>query len=1156
MSKSILRHPISALNKVTSNPLIKYALILGLSAGILISFGAARVVNAAPSGQGGPTLVLEAPGQVKPGQVISIQLTIENAANIAGYEAAVLYDTSAAEFAGIAQHDNPLRQLGRDIIPLTVVHTPAGSAIGLASCPMANCVQHQGNRVDRGGAGRLSLATLDLLPLKEGVLEIKFDALKFVDAAGSPVQVQVPNSTLSVQVGSSQDRYAAPAPLWSVAAAPGRRGAYDLTRPGLVTHADAMEVALEWSRTREHGAPCQGLSNPRLDVNQDGCLDVADLQSVVANLSPASALGAVTAQGEASLTFTVNSTGDEADAQVGNGVCATAGGSCTLRAAIQEANAHPGPDTIRFNIAGGGVHKIQLQQALDSIHDSSGGVTIDGYSQPGSNPNSDPTVSNAKIMIEIAGKGEKAFDALTITSPNNTIRGLAIFKVRRSFWLYGGNAANNVLVGNFIGTNAAGTFVAPPNTSEEALGIKMEQGAHNNRIGGTAPQDRNVISGNAASGVGLWHVGTSANTLINNIIGLTPDGAHQLANQRHGVDLNFGSANNQIGGTNPGERNVISGNAFFGIDVSHTAQTTQNRILGNYIGTGMDGVSALAGFGNGALGVSLKDRVANNTISQNVIANNHRGGIHIDNLGNCCVSGNQITGNRIGVGANGSAVPNGAFGIWVVGESNQIGPNNIIANNKGPGIQVEGDTSDENRITQNVIFNNQGLGIDLAPLFEVNPNDGGDGDSGPNQQLNYPVIQSATTSQVTGTACGSCTVEVFATGGGTDSNGEAQTFLAQTTAQGDGHFAAAISGVNNGDFVTATAIDAQGNTSEFARNVVVASQPQPLPTATPPLTQNWQSADIQTTFAGETTIQASALTVRGSGRDVWFKADSFRYVYQSASGDVEFTAYLSDWDGARVNNWAKAGIMLRSSADPRAANMLLMVTGTDTVRMQWRTKNGRKTQLSSGFQVNAPIWLKLVKAGKHVTAYYSEDNATWIPVGNPQTIKLSDNFLYGVAVTPHVDGQYTTANFHKLTLGSPSKLAVASQVSDNATEASDAAAAGTVHVGDLKAGKSSDGSTWLGVIDITVHKGNHRPVRYASVIGNWSGGFTGQAKCKTDATGRCALLVENIPNRAGQLTFTFTRITFRKAVYEPSQNHWGKKTGATSIKIKKPKGGS
>src|SRR5262245_30819455 len=78
-------------------------------------------------------------------------------------------------------------------------------------------------------------------------------------------------------------------------------------------------------------------------------------------------------------TFTVTSAGDGADAVI-NGVCADAGGFCTLRAAVQEANAAAGPHTINFNIPPAGAHTIVVGSAYPDITSR---VTIDGTTQPG-----------------------------------------------------------------------------------------------------------------------------------------------------------------------------------------------------------------------------------------------------------------------------------------------------------------------------------------------------------------------------------------------------------------------------------------------------------------------------------------------------------------------------------------------------------------------------------------------------------------------------------------------------------------------------------------------------------------------------------------------------------------------------------------------------
>ena len=74
---------------------------------------------------------------------------------------------------------------------------------------------------------------------------------------------------------------------------------------------------------------------------------------------------------QAAATFVVTTTGDEPDADLADPVCdvddAASGNQCTLRAAIQEANATPGTDLIHFAIPGGGVRTIRPASALPDI---------------------------------------------------------------------------------------------------------------------------------------------------------------------------------------------------------------------------------------------------------------------------------------------------------------------------------------------------------------------------------------------------------------------------------------------------------------------------------------------------------------------------------------------------------------------------------------------------------------------------------------------------------------------------------------------------------------------------------------------------------------------------------------------------------------------
>jgi CSLREA domain-containing protein len=820
----------AVIKEVTKFGSVGIALVIAVA---MIVFGSG-VTQAQSEASAGATLHIEAPAQVNVGEVVVLRVRIDGAAEVGGFEAQVLYSLEAAEFAGFRPQALAAEMgVGQLVVP----DVATGAAVGFYTCGTEACL-----RVREAQASAASevgvIAEIELLALQEGQLEIGLEHVQLVDRQGQRLALSVAQPRVVVQVGEASEAVAAPASLWqwnanAAAAIEVDAAAADITADNAVAHTDVMEVALAWHIVREDGLPCGG-SEMAADINRDGCVDVVDVQQAAALVGStivpkipddathlylpfARVTEEEAAQAASPVTFIVDSTLDEYDIKAGNGVCKTASKVCTLRAAILEANYHPGPVTILFAIPGDGVHTIQLSSRLPSLW--GGNTIIDGYGQPGSAPNTDPVVSNAQIRIELRGEGSEAFDGLAITSANNIVRGLSFYNLQRSIWIFGAGAVDNQVVGNFVGTDATGTFKANATSEQQAHGVNIEQGAQNNRIGGVLPEERNVISGNARHGVGLWHGGTKFNVIVNNLIGLSPDGTRKLPNRVHGTDINYGASHNRIGGLEPGERNVISGNNGKGAEISHGADTTQNTVIGNYIGTDVSGTAGPSYAANGNFGVSVKDRVVYNYILHNVIANNN-GGVIIDNYGTCCASFNRFEYNRIGVGIDDSPIGNLLFGIKVDAPQSIIGPGNIIAYNP-VGIMLKGPTHDGNTITRNSIYANTGLGIDINPTGQVNWNDWDDADSGPNEQLNFPVLASASPTVVTGKACISCTVEIFIADGGAGEYGEGRTFVGSGLTAADGTFSIEVDGVSAGMYVTSTATDAEGNTSEFSLNRLV-----------------------------------------------------------------------------------------------------------------------------------------------------------------------------------------------------------------------------------------------------------------------------------------------------------------------------------------------
>jgi len=236
-------------------------------------------------------------------------------------------------------------------------------------------------------------------------------------------------------------------------------------------------------------------------------------------------------------------------------------------------------------------------------------------------------------------------------------------------------------------------------------------------------------------------------------------------------------------------------------------------VAGNYIGTDPTGTQARPVAYDGILVIRAQNNTIGGSIAtdRNVISGNNSNGIRI---ADATSQGNQIVGNYIGTDRTGtSALGNAKRGITIHDDAhdNTIGPGNIIAFNTGDGVLVVSSGSLRNKITGNSIHSNGGLGI--------NNTDGG------NLELAPPVITAASTTQVSGTACSGCTVEVFS-----DDDGEGRIFEGSTVADGSGNWSFNVS--LTGPNITATGTDTAGNTSEFSTPVSLV-QVTPTPTATP-----------------------------------------------------------------------------------------------------------------------------------------------------------------------------------------------------------------------------------------------------------------------------------------------------------------------------------
>ncbi|MGV3723275.1 MAG: hypothetical protein ACO1SX_20435, partial [Actinomycetota bacterium] len=438
----------------------------------------------------------------------------------------------------------------------------------------------------------------------------------------------------------------------------------------------------------------------------------------------------------AAATFTVTTTAD--------------GVPGSLRQAIEAANAAPGADTILFRIPlsdpgfAGGVFTLRPTSELPAVQ---GPTLVDGYSQIGFTGNSNP--NGPEIVINGALAGDAV--GLNMSGPDSLVRGLVLNGFAQEGLAVGGDrsrvegcyigadaagsgavpngsgggsggglslggadvqvggtdvrsrnviSGNNrygismsggrrvVILGNYIGVNAAGTAAVPNGST----GLFLQNGL-DCRVGGAAAGSRNLISGNGESGI-VWDCG-GGNLVQGNYIGTDARGEYAIPNGDDGVIVTQISSV-VVGGTTSAARNVISGNSGDGVEFVHTG--ANNQLLGNYIGLNAAGTAALPNQGSGVRVTDCAGQLIGGTASgaRNIISGNGGNGISVD----LDAEDNLIRGNYIGANPVGrAAIPNQGHGVFIADGSqwNRVGgagagEGNLISGNARDGVRISGET--------------------------------------------------------------------------------------------------------------------------------------------------------------------------------------------------------------------------------------------------------------------------------------------------------------------------------------------------------------------------------------------------------------------------------------------------------------------------------
>ena len=371
----------------------------------------------------------------------------------------------------------------------------------------------------------------------------------------------------------------------------------------------------------------------------------------------------------------------------------------------------------------------------------------------------------------------------------------------------GNQTAYNQVSGNIIGLLPDGAS----DFGNNGHGVFIGQGANHNFVGGersgVCEAECNVISGNQGDGVRIDGNGTISNTVSGNLIGTDILGSSSINNLQHGVNIRNGAQFNLIGGNLPNLRNIISGNTGYtryGISIQDSGSingTKHNRVLGNYIGLDVTGLSALPNFnGIGIEGGASENIIGGTGVGEgNVISANGTG---IEIFGSS-TSDNQVVGNLIGTAADGlTEMGNTMAGIYVHAgaQDNTIGPDNLIAYHPAYAVWIEDEATQRIFITRNSIYANFHSGISL--------------ELGVNGNIQHPEIDSVTGGSyiVEGTACPGCLVELFSSPG---DYGEGKHFQGDDMADTSGNFSISISHLLY-PYLTATATDILSGTSMFS----------------------------------------------------------------------------------------------------------------------------------------------------------------------------------------------------------------------------------------------------------------------------------------------------------------------------------------------------
>jgi parallel beta-helix repeat protein len=348
--------------------------------------------------------------------------------------------------------------------------------------------------------------------------------------------------------------------------------------------------------------------------------------------------------------------------------------------------------------------------------------------------------------------------------------------------LYGYTTFGNQVIGNKIGTDITGNV----NLGNRQVGVYVESGSSNTLVHG------NLIGGNGVAEVYVWDFGSDFNVLTGNYIGTNLAGTAPLPNLTSAGIATGIAAYTRIGGTSPGDGNVVANPGGVSVDAPFGANTL---VLGNHFGLNAAGTAVLDGSGGLRLQGATRSIVGGTTPAEaNTITADGNFSLELRS------PNNVIAGNYSGLADDGvTPLATAGFQVLSLRDGNMI-QGNRIANSTSAGIWLDGGRN--NTVRRNSIYANPFKGIFL--------------DNGANNNLPAPSF-SLNAAGGSGTTCPGCTVELFLDGGN-----QGRFYLTSMAANSTGVFSFPTYCPLSYPNLTATITDLQGNTSEFSAPQLVS----------------------------------------------------------------------------------------------------------------------------------------------------------------------------------------------------------------------------------------------------------------------------------------------------------------------------------------------